>query len=34
MTQANPYDNFIKNYKIGDIVDATIVAKNDYAYFD
>ena len=33
MTQANPYDDFIKNYKIGDIVDATIVAKNDYAYF-
>ncbi len=33
MTQNNPYDDFVKNYKIGDIVDATIVAKNDYAYF-
>jgi len=33
MTQVNPYDDFIKNYKIGDIVDATIVTKNDYAYF-
>jgi len=32
-TLENPYDAFVKNYKIGDIVDATIVAKNDYAYF-
>tara|TARA_B100001057_G_scaffold448166_1_gene488287 strand:+ start:753 stop:2504 length:1752 start_codon:yes stop_codon:yes gene_type:complete len=32
-TIENPYDAFVKNYKIGDIVDATIVAKNDYAYF-
>ncbi len=32
-TIENPYNTFVKKYKIGDIVDATIVAKNDYAYF-
>ena len=33
MTQINPYDAFVKNYKVGDIVNTTIVAKNEYALF-
>ena len=33
MTQVNPYDAFVKAYKIGDIVDSKIIAKNEYAYF-
>ncbi len=32
-TISNPYDDFIKKYKIGDIIDSKIVEKNDYALF-
>ncbi len=32
-TTENPYTTFVKDYKVGDIVDAKIIAKNDYAYF-
>ena len=33
MCQENPYEVFNKNYKIGDIVDTKIVAKNEYSLF-
>ena len=33
MTQENPYDIFEKSYKVGDIIDTTISAKNEYALF-
>lgn len=33
MTQENPYDIFKKSYKVGDIIDTTISAKNEYALF-
>jgi len=33
MTQENPYEVFSKNYKIGDIANAKVVAKNEYSLF-
>ncbi len=33
MCQENPYDTFAKTYKIDDVVEAKIVAKNEYALF-
>ncbi len=33
MCQENPYDTFTKTYKIDDVVEAKIVAKNEYALF-
>ena len=33
MCQENPYDTFAKTYNIDDIVEAKIVAKNEYALF-
>lgn len=33
MTTENPYETFEKNFKIGDNVDAEIVAKNEYSLF-
>lgn len=32
-TISNPYDDFVKKYKVGDIIDSKIVAKNEYALF-
>ena len=33
MTQENPFEVFEKKYKIGDILDAKIVSKNEYSLF-
>ena len=33
MTQENPYVTFEKKYKIGDIIDTAVIAKNDYSLF-
>jgi small subunit ribosomal protein S1 len=33
MTQENPYEVFIKKYKIGDTVNAKIISKNEYSLF-
>ena len=33
MTQENPFEVFEKKYKIGDIIDAKIVSKNEYSLF-
>ena len=33
MTQENPYETFDKRYKIGDGVDTSVIAKNDYSLF-
>ncbi len=33
MSLPNPYEIFEKKFKIGDILDATVVAKNDYSLF-
>ena len=33
LTQENPYEVFEKNYKIGDIIDTKVVAKNEYSLF-
>ena len=33
MTQENPYEVFVKKYKVGDIVDSKVVSKNEYSLF-
>ncbi len=33
MCQPNPYETFVKKFKIGDILDTKVVSKNDYSLF-